>query len=202
MTDAAEDCPGGLRLHEYRGERACGRPSSGGASCHSIKYPSFGIEYSRVCGKVLGYQFGGPEAVGTADTNIDTHYVDGVSLTRGSPRQHIWTFMGTATENWNSHACPCATGKSNNVPSFFGNDYYCESAQTGGWGIYMYTGDRLWDGQHCRHLETPCCTSSDLPWFDKQLGETTSDYIEVRVCGNEGTGNEDTPIEQLDIYVQ
>ena len=30
----------------------------------------------------------------------------------------------------------------------------------------------------------------------------TSDDIEVRIMGSEGTDNEDTPIELLEIYVQ
>ena len=30
---------------------------------------------------------------------IDGTYVDGVSITRGYPRQHIWTFMAALQEN-------------------------------------------------------------------------------------------------------
>jgi hypothetical protein len=33
------------------------------------------------------------------------------------------------------------------------------------------------------------------------LGSPTSDDIEVRIMGSEGTANEDTPIELLKIYV-
>ena len=40
------------------------------------------------------------------------------------------------------------------------------------------------------------------PWFSVELSTHTTDRIEVRICGDEGTNNEDVPIEQLEIYVQ
>ena len=49
MTDpSSENCPGGLRLYDVDGVRACGRPVSGGGSCHSVKYSSHGIQYNQV----------------------------------------------------------------------------------------------------------------------------------------------------------
>ena len=39
----------------------------------------------------------GPDA-----TTIDDAYVDGVSLTHGSPQQHIWTFAALRTATLNS----------------------------------------------------------------------------------------------------
>ena len=57
MTATTEGCPGGLRLYEVNGVRACGRPVTGSGSCHSIQYPSHGIRYSEVCGRARGYQY-------------------------------------------------------------------------------------------------------------------------------------------------
>ena len=53
----------------------------------------YSFSYSQVCGRVEGYQYGTPDAIQKGDNhdNIDSYYVDGISLTRGSPRQHIWT---------------------------------------------------------------------------------------------------------------
>ena len=31
---------------------------------------------------------------------------------------------------------------------------------------------------------------------------TTTDYLELRVCGDEGTNNEDTPVSFHDLYVK
>ena len=53
MTDPNESCPGGLRLYNADGVRACGRPNSGGGSCHSVKYSSRGIEYTQVYAEEL-----------------------------------------------------------------------------------------------------------------------------------------------------
>ena len=35
-----------------------------------------------------------------------------------------------------------------------------------------------------------------------ELPSSSTDDIEVRICGNEGTDNEDTPIELMEIYIQ
>jgi len=55
MSDSTENCPSGFRLYETRGVRACGRPN-GGPSCASVTFPSNGISYSEVCGRVVGYR--------------------------------------------------------------------------------------------------------------------------------------------------
>ena len=72
-----------------------------------------GIQYSQVCGRIIGYQFGGTQAFryvieGNPQT-INDPYVDGVSLTYGSPRQHIWTFAAAIDETTNNpfSICTC-----------------------------------------------------------------------------------------------
>ena len=65
----------------------------------------------------------------------------------------------------------------------------------------MYTDDKLWDGEQCSS-EGTCCTDKSPPWFNIDIPTPTSDDIEVRICGNENLGNENTPIELLEIYVQ
>ena len=53
------------------------------------------VKYSKVCGKVTGYQYASPGAFATYYNNqaltLDGNYVDGVSITHGHPRRHIWT---------------------------------------------------------------------------------------------------------------
>ena len=50
--------------------------------------------YQEVRGIVRAYQFGSPDAFHTTKHgNIDSNYVDGISITHGkSPRKHIWTY--------------------------------------------------------------------------------------------------------------
>ena len=61
MTDSTENCPSGFNLHTSGDIRACGRaPSNGGNT--SVQFPSNGISYSQVCGRVVGYQYRAPDA--------------------------------------------------------------------------------------------------------------------------------------------
>ena len=81
MSDATVDCPPGFKLYESGGVRACGRSSDNAPGCQSIKFPSNGISYSEVCGRVVGYQYESPDALHAPINNIDSYYVDGVSIT-------------------------------------------------------------------------------------------------------------------------
>ena len=211
MSDLSEECPTGFRLYESNGVRACGRPDSSVGSCQSVHFPSNGISYSQVCGRVVGYQYGSTDAIykeGANHDNINSYYVDGISLTRGSPRQHIWTFMAGLQENTphssGYHLCPCATGSKQlpNVQSFIGNDYFCESGCPGQFQANTpYFSDALWDGKQCGSLEQECCQAPGLPWFHKVLNSTTTDYIELRVCADQSTFDENVPVEKFEIYV-
>lgn len=65
----------------------------------------------------------------------------------------------------------------------------------------LFYRDKLWDGLQCSS-EGTCCTEKSPPWFAVELPNATTDDIEVRICGDEGTANEGTPIELIEIYVQ
>ena len=214
MTDPSQQCPNAWTLKTRSSEprRLCGRDSSSG-SCKSVTYSTFGMNYSHVCGRVVGYQYGVPDAFANPSQTIEGYYIDGISLTHGSPgsRQHIWTFAGGFTENiLPAHpqlSCPCAdrTTVLSLVPSFVGNNYFCESGNpTFEYNYTLFANDPLWDGQGCGAAS--CCELSyppgvTPPWFCKQLPQTTTDDIEVRICGDQGIANEDTPVQLIEIYV-
>lgn len=134
MTDQNQQCPSGFR-DVASPRHSCGRPDS--TTCASTTFNANGVEYSRVCGRIIGYQYGDPNAFrdGPNPTVIDDLYVEGVSLTHGrSPRQHIWTFAAALHEapNHVSSMCQCTrtdidtTGQVT-VPPFVGEDYFCET---------------------------------------------------------------------------
>ena len=210
MTDSTVSCPSGFRLYETDGVRACGRPV-GGPSCVSVKLPSNGISYSQVCGRVIGYQYASPDAVDTRfislsdHNNINTYYLDGVSITQGSPRKHIWSLMaGVGDSSYDAGNCPCNSppGRTQQIQSFVGNDYFCESGNPDyGWTDKLYTADPLWDGKGCGFQEAGCCAAARLPWFHRTL-ESTTNYIELRECGDETTDYDDVPISFYEIYVK
>ena len=84
--------------------------------------------------------------------------------------------------------CPCNNGSTVQVPSYVGNDYYCESGNSLPGtscitNMLEFPEDPLWDGQQCGGVEGPCCTHPNMPWFIKTLNETTTENIELRACG-------------------
>ncbi len=91
-------------------------------------------------------------------------------------------------------------------PSFVGNDYFCD---TGNDGMEaqdpnsrrIYGDDPLWDGAGCGPLNT-CCTFNNPPWFYKELPEPTTDDIEMSVCRDQISADENIAIEKVDIYIQ
>ena len=216
MTDPSQQCPSAWTLQTRSSEprRLC-RMTRTGLGCESVTYSTFGMNYSHVCGRVTGYQYATTDAfLNLASQTIEGYYVDGVSLTHGSPgaRQHIWTFATGYVENNPStyplYSCPCAdrAQAQSLVPSFVGNDYFCESGNPNSLPTSMLQpNDPLWDGHGCGAAS--CCELSyppgvTPPWFCKQLPQTTNDDIEVRICRDEPGGNEGTLIELIKIYIQ
>ena len=202
-TNSSEKCPDGFRLYSENGVRACGRPVSSGGSCVGITFLSGNIEYSQVCGKVIGYQVGHTDGAHHTTSSINSHYSDGVSLTHGNPRSHIWTFMAGSSDEKLHSQCPCGSLGPQTPPSFVGNDYYCESGNP----KYpvkgkFYTNDPLWDGHQCGNIETTCCQRTGIPWFNKKFSYSTTDNIEMRICLNEGTSDEDCAVAQYEIFVK
>ena len=195
------------------GVMACGRQVTTTGGCNSQNY-TVQQNYQKVCGRIIGYQIGSTNVFENRQLSIDESYVDGVSVTYGVPRKHIWTFAGGISETivaaFPTLSCPCAvvgTGvQLQQPPAFVGNNYFCESGNPlnthESTNVFRYTDDPLWDGEKC---EGQCCDNvnySSPPWFSVTLPVATSEDIEVRICANQATSNEDVAIELLEIYVQ
>ena len=207
MTDIRYNCPSGLSLTSYS-RRTCGR-SHTYRGCSSTTF-SVGLSYSRVCGRVRGYQYGSTSAFYSSTAGINDYYIDGINLTHaacGGRRQHIWTFaagLKEVSDDFPAEACPCDTENYERVPAFVGNDYFCESGVN---SDRTYTepifspDDVLWDGQNCTSTST-CCQLNNPPWFTKNLPSTITDDIELRICSNSHISGDDVPIELIELYVQ
>ena len=211
MTNPNTTCPSGWQLTGYS-KRTCGRVSDARDTCDSVTFTT-GREYSKVCGRMKAYQWGGTDAFQNYHsgrvTSINGAYVDGVSITHGSPqrRQHIWTFVAGLSESnptWNS-ACPCDASINIRVPAFVDEDYFCESAVNGVWGHNRHrkllSNDPLWDRENCLSSST-CCSLHNPPYFVKQLPTPTTDDIEARICLNYGLRWENLAVELVELYVQ
>ena len=194
MTDPSEQCPSGFRLYSESGVRACGRPTLALGCQASVRFPTQAVPFTEVCGRVTGYQYWSPDAI--YGSTLNRLYLDGVSLTYGSPRKHIWSFGAASYES--STSCPCSHGSQSNL--FIGNDCFCESGNSGLSVQQRLYPEPLWDGQGCRSRETPCCNATGIPWFHKRFSAATTDFIELRICSDHH--DEDTPVGYYDIFVK
>ena len=210
MTDGTTMCPSGLKLNTDYNLRTCGINSNSGV-CSHVTFSVY-KSYTEICGKIIAYQFGSPDAFGThirpLPNSINDNYVDGISLTHGSPRHHIWTFAAALDEDTSSfpqYNCPCTDTRTKNrathPPTFVGNDYFCDTASKNHFqNNLLYSCDPLWDGAGCGP-HNKCCSFNNPPWFYKQLSQPTTDDIEMRVCRDHVSTDEDIRIEMIDIYV-
>ena len=208
MTNPSHRCPQGFRTITSP-KRMCGK-SRDGPGCVSVFFNTYRVRYQKVCGRVIGYQHFNTDAFRTyyvhRSRTIDDQYLDGVSLTHGSsPRKHIWSFAAandeTSSREW---VCPCTRTDSQFqgvVPPFVGQDYFCETGSRYFRQNRTYTHDPLWDGRGCGAIST-CCSFNSPPWFCKQLPQLTTDDIELRLCNDQGTEDEDVLIEIIELYVQ
>ena len=137
------------------------------STCSTVEsFPTLGIQYSRVCGLLMGYtrisfQYTS-ELCGMPPFNpqagIDDPYVTGFSITHGRPRQHIWSLAYSYEEvDW----CPAFDG-SKNPPDFVGKDYLLGSCD-----LSYYSR---------------CEFDSNYLWLIVNLTEPVSDNIELRAC--------------------
>lgn len=217
MTDSSHDCPPGFELTSYS-KRTCGSSAQGGG-CGATTFGVHGVQYSQVCGRIIGYKYYQTAAFfsyyGRSQTTIHGYYVDGISLTTHGPagqREHIWTFAASlsdfddGTRSNSIPFCPCAAVHPVATPPFVGDDYFCESGTDdpvmGDTAAVFYPDDPLWDGMDCGGPSgSACCAFNNPPWFTKTLPNPTTDVIELRLCSNSRIHSQ-TPIELIELYIK
>ena len=153
------------------------------AGCSSVELSTANVQYTRVCGRITGYQYSTLD--GFNNNDINSAYVDGVSLTYGSPRQHIWSF--TAKNGF----CGCF-----DAPEIVGSDFFCDSGPNrNNYAVLgaFYYANPLWDGMGCSGIS---------PYFLKTLAHPTSDNIEMRACRNDLSSNGDVAIQIAEIFIR
>lgn len=195
-----DPCPGGWNRYNTNGIHHCGRPS--GEQCQSANFSTNSVRYSQVCGRLKGYQYGQTSAFfqSTNTPDIDSSYLDGISITRGTPREHVWSFAAGYSAGAGSGAlfrCPCVDG-STAPPDFVGNSYFCDS----GTDIIprpgeFYGSNPLWDAQACL-AGNQCCSRG--PYFFAELTQATCDPLEVRLCLYDSIIN--VGISIIELYVK
>ena len=200
-TTQGDDCPSGWS--NITQPRPLCRGSGDAAGCYSAYFSNNKAEYNSICGKVRGYQQGSPAAFYVHSRSIDTAYVEGVSITVGNPRKHVWSYAVGFSKLLNSNRinCPCAKHPGDNPPIFVKDHYYCESGSIGASSVSAFHGtDPLWDGRGCPAGDN-CCSTLGAPWFYRHFTEPEGGAVEVRICRDEPYSNEATLLEQVELYI-
>jgi len=209
MSDPSQMCPSGLQLSNYS-IRSCSRVTIGLISygCDSVTFSVSGQEYTSVCGRATAYQFRRSIAFAgyhvSVENTVEDAYADGLLITHGQPRKHIWTFTGGHyTGNAGIHddtlRCPCVGENARPSPPFVDEDYFCDSATTpeNFRQDIFHSDNALWDGIGSANS---CYNDRNVPWFYKELSNPSTDDIEMRLCLWEPTA--DLAIQEMEIYVR
>ena len=220
-TSRGDSCPSGWG--SITSPLAACRSANDNAGCFSTSFSVNGVSYHKVCGQARGYQvhttdaFGGPRRVrGSNEFNyikdIDDAYVDGLSITIGSPRKHVWTYASGNNDNntasvdvtlsSDNSACPCAAIPGLSPFAFVHDNYYCESGHDGGRDENdIYMSDPLWDGSQCNGAGDNCCAEPGRPWFYREFPVAYQSNVEARICADEGYNNEGVLVNRLQLFV-
>ena len=202
MTNSNHQCPSGLmERNDSPNIRTCVRDeASRGCTSVELYMSTANIQFSSVCGRITAYQVGRVDYFHLNNNDLDDVYVDGVSLTHGSPRQHIWTFAAAG-----GRRAICDRCRDEPRPDSVGNDFFCDTGNPGSSGASVpgifYGDNPLWDGDGCT-ADNECCPTDNPPYFFKTLPQSTTDNIEMRVCRSANVNDEDIAIEIVEMYVQ
>ena len=191
MTNPRAHCPNGLSnvSNVTINKMACERSDKDNI-CYNSAFP-IGWNYTRVCGRVIGYQ-SNKTTNGfrlTSNITINSHYADGVLITSGNYSTHLWTYAVGNYNATNNESDPCFNITDNTdpskIPNFVKNHYHssCNSGPNVAWD------GPLWFGDGCVTPSNMTCPE----WFNRQVNRTTEN-IEVRWCG-------DVYTEILEIWV-
>jgi hypothetical protein len=153
--------------------------------------------FREVRGRVEGLQFFSTDAFNVRHPGrIDGAYVEGLSITIGKPRTHIWTYaVGLMNLESRGGNCPCAGG--NPAPTLVGEDYFCASGNdTDTWDRLWYTDLPLWDGG----TDASCNPLPTGSYFYRDLGITHIADIELRLMGDDC--DESIGITSIELFVR
>ena len=205
-SGAVARCPIPWYKVTVNGKDMCRAPSDI-PGCSSVTYHVFDTEYNRIRGYIRAYQKGttdGFQASHDDGLGVNEAYVDGVSITIGYPRKHVWTYAaGLSTDgNFPKGNCPCAVTRGPDSPPFVRENYFCQSGSQGFPDSDTYFDEHpLWQGSGCTNAKNTCCTNVGLPWFYRRFPKMEYGDVEVRICYNQDYSDEAVLIDLLKLEV-
>jgi hypothetical protein len=199
--DEGESCPSPW----IPSARGCVRVTDAAESSVLVTPP---FSFREMRGTVRALGFGVAEAFrDDGGKTIDDTYVDGMSITVGTPRNHVFTFALGKTDSFNGDStgvCPCDGGTPS--PSFVGASYLCEEPAESCDPVNSATRffddtDVLFDGQDIQ--EAVCLNVPEsAPDFQVDLGVVHGEDVELRMIFDEASNNEDLAVIHMDLWVR
>ena len=169
------------------------------AGCTAATFSTGGIEYGKVCGRIIGAATGTPDTF-FGSTPVDgIGLVDGLTITHSTPIQHIWTLAAAESDQTNDVVCPCKTNtRTVNMEAvdFAGENYFCDTT---------FEGTKLLWGSDCSIANTvlaECCEVNNPPFFTVTLPTRTSENVDAQLCRDQIQTNEDIRVRIIQLYVQ
>jgi len=170
-------CPAGLKTFLHRGISTC-IVESDAPGCTELSYPTLGMPYSKICGRITTYPIGTLDGFVRRNVKANTlydNYVDGIKLI--SNKQHVWTFA--------AGKCKCSSSDKK-IPRFIRSQKY--------WTCSTVLSEQhtIWKYQQC---------NTKKKWFGRKLRRTAAD-IKVSICRDQQRSEEDLALKTMVIYVQ
>ena len=142
-------------------KKAC-RSGKDAGGIYSATYSAKGAceGFQHFCGKVIGYQKGSPSAFIGGTRSLERDYLEGISITYGKPRKHLYSLAVGLTATfalYQESNCPCSKYLGRLPPAYVHDDYYCDSGNPGAPTVdKFYPDNPLWDGEGCS-MDYSCC---------------------------------------------
>ncbi len=162
--------------------------------------------YRDVMTTVTGYQRGSSDGFQPDMETIDSVYVDGLSVTTASPRQHVATFASGYGEDSGCGAsldmcnCPCVGGSA--AASFIAaGGYRCEAGSRGmPQSAMLSRPDPLFDGMDV--AATSCAAEASAEPIRTTLAAPTSSDLEARLMRDEPLQAEGLGVYRFAVWVR
>ncbi|MCC7110692.1 MAG: hypothetical protein IT382_15470 [Deltaproteobacteria bacterium] len=193
-----EACPGTMET----APRGCGRGDLDIASATLAPLHPF----TEVRGTVRALGAGGSDAFRDQAPSASERYLDGVALTVGTPRRHLFAFAHGLSDGFGTDSpaseCPCAGGTS--PPTFVGGAYLCEAPRAS----VLPDGTRLYDNDDVLFdgllIDDPGCVGApeSAPEFQVALGASSDEALELHVMQSQAPSDEDLAIVAVELWVR
>ena len=181
--------------------------------CTTAKFYLDDAQYSEICAKIGGYQYGMPTAFKPYENNDQT-FMDGVYFSYGKDTKYLWGYAMGSYKNYAgkdqnkikmNHMCPDVhPSYKGKVPPFVESYYYCDSgaySMSANDSTTFFYKNRLFEGKDCEFPNYSCMRSGQ-PWFYRKLPVYFKDYIGMNSCNDDKVSTKDLKMDNIEIYLR